>query len=231
MRFRPRPLREALRPEFSTPMHGVVWVQRACLLALAAYSLAVEPQFTTRPLLVTSALWGLFASLAFAFVPTRRPSTLKAAEALTLAASTAHVVGHAFGIYAAFPVYDTILHLLVPLATVLALYALSQATDWIWTWREVSALTIGIYLFSMSVALAALWEILEFGMDQLFGTKEQDNLADTMYDLIADVVGAAIGAAIVGAWTARRRRIAGAGGERLKTDERPAARRARARAP
>lgn len=192
---RPRTLREALTPEFRTPEAKLVWGIRALLAGLAAYSLAVEPEFTTRPLLFSSALAGLAASLGFAFIPTTRPRTLKAAEAATIMSVAMHVMGHAFGWYAAFDWYDTLLHVSVPLVTVAVFYALSQATNWIWNWRTVTPLELGIYLFSMSVALGALWEIVEFGMDQLFGTREQDDLFDTMIDLIADVVGAAIGAA------------------------------------
>lgn len=196
-----------MTPEFRTPEAKAVWLIRAGLAALAAYSLAVEPEFTTRPLLFGSAMWGLFASLLFAFVPTQRPRTLKAAEAATLLAFAMHVMGHAFGWYAAFPWYDTILHFIVPLVIVLILYGLSQATNWIWHWQRVTSIEVGIYLFAMSVALATLWEIIEFGMDQLAGTREQDDLFDTMIDLMMDVLGAAIGAVVaaVATRTGRRR--------------------------
>lgn len=194
MDFRPRALRDALTPELHTPEAKAVWVVRAGLAALAVHALAVEPEYTTRPLLVMSALWGLVVSLLFAFIPTQRPRTLKAAEAATLLAFVMHVVGHSFGWYQMFPWYDTMLHFSVPLVSVLILYALSQATNWIWDWRTVSPIEVGIYLFAMSVALGTLWEILEFGMDQLFGTREQDGLGDTMIDLMMDVAGAGVGA-------------------------------------
>lgn len=193
MAFRPRALRDALTPEFHTREHKAVWTLRAGLAALAVYSLAVEPVYTTKPLLFMSAAWGLVVSLGFAFIPTRRPRTLKSAEFGTLLAFALHVMGHTLGWYQQFPWYDTLLHFSVPLVTVAILYALSQATDWIWDWRKVTPLEVGIYLFAMSVTLGALWEILEFGMDQIFGTREQDGLYDTMIDLIMDVAGAALG--------------------------------------
>ena len=195
-------LRAAFTPEWSYPEAKIAWALRALLAALAAHALTVQPRFTTRPLLVATALAGLAASVAFAFVPTRRPRTLKASEIAVLAAVMLHVMGHAFGLYAAFAWYDTALHFVIPLATVLVLYALSQATGWIWSWRAVSPIEVAIYVFSMTVALSTLWEIAEFGMDQLFHTKEQDDLRDTMVDIIADVVGAILGAACAG-WATR----------------------------
>ncbi|NNE56583.1 MAG: hypothetical protein HKN36_00600 [Hellea sp.] len=49
--------------------------------------------------------------------------------------------------------------------------------------------------FSFAVSIGAVWEVFEFGMDQLVGTNMQKSgLIDTMFDLIVDVGGAAIGA-------------------------------------
>lgn len=206
MSLRLRAVREAFTPELQHPTAKLVWALRALLAGLAAYSLVVTPQFTTRPLLVFSALSGLLASVAFAFVPTRRPRTLKLAEAAVLFQVAAHVVGHAFGVYARWPIYDTALHFSLPVVTALLLYALSQATDWIWDWRRVRPVEVGIYLFSMTLALGALWEILEFGMDQLAGTREQDSLFDTMIDLIADTMGALLGAVVAAIATRHGRR-------------------------
>ena len=200
--FRLQALRQACTPEFGYPTAKLVWALRALLAGLGVLALIVEPRYTTLPLLLATAGFGLVASVGFAFIPTRRPATLKAAEAAVLAAFAMHMMGHALGWYEAFWWYDKALHFLVPVAMVLTLYALSQATEWIWNWRHVKPLEVGIYLFSMAVALSALWEILEFAMDQLFGTEEQNGLADTMVDLIADVLGALLGAVAV-AWLTR----------------------------
>lgn len=49
--------------------------------------------------------------------------------------------------------------------------------------------------FCFALAMGALWEIFEFGMDQIFGLNMQKSgLVDTMSDLIVDAIGAAIGA-------------------------------------
>lgn len=195
-------IKAALTPELHHPTAKLVWALRLALAALALYAIGVEPEYTTRPLLVGSAASGLLVSLAFAFVPTKRPRTLRAAESAVLLAFLGHVVGHTFGIYQRVPVYDTILHFSVPLITPLILYALSQASPWPWDWRKVTPIEVGIYLFAMAVALGTMWEIFEFLTDTFAGTKEQDNLPDTMIDLIADTLGAALGA-IAAAWATR----------------------------
>lgn len=57
------------------------------------------------------------------------------------------------------------------------------------------AWAMALIAFSFAVTIGALWEIFEFGVDQIFGTNMQKSgLVDTMYDLIVDVVGASIGA-------------------------------------
>lgn len=50
---------------------------------------------------------------------------------------------------------------------------------------------IALFSFAFSLALGALWEIFEFGMDQAFGLNMQKSgLVDTMWDLIVNVIGA-----------------------------------------
>lgn len=50
---------------------------------------------------------------------------------------------------------------------------------------------IAIFAFSFAVAIGAIWEIFEFGMDQLFGfNMQKSGLIDTMWDLIMDSLGA-----------------------------------------
>lgn len=53
---------------------------------------------------------------------------------------------------------------------------------------------LGFFAFCFAVAIGAMWEIFEFGMDQLFGLNMQKSgLMDTMTDLIVDSVGAFVG--------------------------------------
>lgn len=54
---------------------------------------------------------------------------------------------------------------------------------------------LALIAFCVAVTIGALWEIFEFGMDQLFGMNMQKSgLMDTMGDLIVDVIGASLGA-------------------------------------
>lgn len=58
---------------------------------------------------------------------------------------------------------------------------------------------VALFAFFFAVAIGALWEIFEFGMDQIFGLNMQkpmlgdpSGLTDTMWDLIVDTLGAGI---------------------------------------
>lgn len=52
-------------------------------------------------------------------------------------------------------------------------------------------LWLAIFAFCFAMAIGAVWEIFEFGMDQIFGMNMQKSgLIDTMWDLIVDALGA-----------------------------------------
>lgn len=52
---------------------------------------------------------------------------------------------------------------------------------------------VAFFAFMFAVGMGAIWEIFEFGMDQIFGMNMQKTgLVDTMWDLIVDTVGAAV---------------------------------------
>ena len=54
---------------------------------------------------------------------------------------------------------------------------------------------LALIAFTFAMAIGTLWEVFEFGMDQLFGLNMQKSgLLDTMSDLIVDSLGAFIGA-------------------------------------
>lgn len=56
-------------------------------------------------------------------------------------------------------------------------------------------IAVAFFAFCFALAIGALWEIFEFGMDQVFGLNMQKSgLMDTMWDLIMDFLGALIGA-------------------------------------
>lgn len=191
--------REALTPEWKYPEQKLLWLLRAALVGMAVHSLGVTPKYTTRSLLVISAIAGLVVSFAFAFIPTRRPRTLSLAQAVTLVAFLAHTAGHAFGLYANVQYYDKFLHFTEAIAMGLIFFALSESTRWaVWDWRKVRPLQVGIYVLCLAVTLGVLWEIVEFSMDTWFHTAEQNGNADTMTDLIADTLGGLLGGIGVG---------------------------------
>ncbi|MBV2359230.1 hypothetical protein KUH32_05570 [Thalassococcus sp. CAU 1522] len=57
-------------------------------------------------------------------------------------------------------------------------------------------IAVAFISFCFAVTIGAVWEIFEFGMDQLFGfNMQKSGLTDTMTDLIVNCAGAAVGAA------------------------------------
>ena len=65
--------------------------------------------------------------------------------------------------------------------------------------RKIRAkpISIAIFTFCFGLAIGALWEIFEFGMDNAFGLNMQKSgLTDTMWDLIVDAGGALVSAMI-----------------------------------
>jgi len=69
---------------------------------------------------------------------------------------------------------------------------------------------IAFFAFTFAVAIGALWEIFEFGMDQILGTVMQkpmlddpSGLTDTMWDMIVNAIGALI-ISITGWWYLKR---------------------------
>lgn len=56
-------------------------------------------------------------------------------------------------------------------------------------------IAVAFFAFCFAIAIGAVWEVFEFGMDQLFGfNMQKSGLIDTMGDLIVDMLGAALGA-------------------------------------
>ena len=69
---------------------------------------------------------------------------------------------------------------------------------------DAPALLLAFMAFAFAMSIGAVWEIFEYGMDQLFGLNMQKSgLHDTMTDLIVDAIGAVIGAG-AGYWYLKR---------------------------
>jgi len=62
---------------------------------------------------------------------------------------------------------------------------------------RASPIWIAVFSFSFAIAIGAVWEIFEFGMDSFFGmSMQKSGLVDTMWDLIVDGAGALIASTI-----------------------------------
>ncbi|MBS3921087.1 MAG: hypothetical protein KG012_19615 [Deltaproteobacteria bacterium] len=107
-------------------------------------------------------------------------------------------LGEVRGFYARFWWWDIVLHissgLLLGIVGFLLVFVLNehQRIDF-----HMHPRFVALFAFVFAVAVGALWEIFEFGMDQIFGTNMQkpmlgdpSGLTDTMWDLIVDTLGA-----------------------------------------
>lgn len=140
------------------------------------------------------------ATMALTFVPilfqnlagVRIPSGFVSAIIFFIAASL--FMGEAGDFYERFWWWDVFLHSFSAIGfgmigTVLVLMMVEAER------LEASAFLAAVFAFSFGIAIGAIWEIFEFGMDQLFGfNMQKSGLVDTMTDLMVDCVGAALGA-------------------------------------
>lgn len=60
---------------------------------------------------------------------------------------------------------------------------------------KASPVLVSVFVFSFAVAVGAVWEMFEFGMDQFFDlSMQKSGLRDTMTDLIVDSIGGLLAA-------------------------------------
>jgi hypothetical protein len=100
--------------------------------------------------------------------------------------------GEVFDMYARVWQWDDIIHfssgLLIGLGSVVWITALVESIKnvsiprWLQSW----------FVFSIVSSLIVLWELVEFGSDQIFSTTSQGSLYDTMMDLLYGALGGAI---------------------------------------
>ncbi len=83
-------------------------------------------------------------------------------------------------------------------------------------------IALALIAFCLAMTIGALWEVFEFGMDQLFGLNMQKSgLVDTMSDLIVDAIGALIGAGSGFLWLkGRNTTLSGLIDEFVRTNQR-----------
>jgi hypothetical protein len=115
--------------------------------------------------------------------------------------------GEALGLYDTFVWYDDVVHTIVPMLTCQVAYIAFARLEVVPDPRERTSLRrewgIAVATFCFGVAVAGLWEIVEFGSDELFGSQLQLSNTDTVTDLIAGTAGSIAGAAGLVLWTTR----------------------------
>lgn len=130
------------------------------------------------------------------------------ARSLLLGAQALHAAGHLLGWYYRLRWYDDALHFALLLATGLLVFELVLASERDPRWAS-SAVKVFLLPVVVATAAAGAWEIFEFLADLASGTREQDDLADTMLDMIDGVVGGVVagGIALARTFAPTRRRL------------------------
>lgn len=104
-------------------------------------------------------------------------------------------LGEGLEFYNKYWIWDKLLH--VYGTAVIAILAFVTVYSLHYTKKLRLTLPLIILItFTFAMTMGALWEIGEFGVDQLFGKNAQKGLDDTMFDLINDLLGGLIVACI-----------------------------------
>ena len=101
-------------------------------------------------------------------------------------------LGEVHGYYVKFWWWDVVLHtgsgLILGILGFLLVYVLNEKDS---VELDMKPGFVALFAFMFAVSLGTVWEIFEFGMDQVFGLNMQKSgLIDTMWDLIVDAAGA-----------------------------------------
>jgi len=113
--------------------------------------------------------------------------------------------GEALGLYDLFPSYDNYVHFLTPMFTSQVAYIALARVEVVPDPRDHATVPhyVGIFVITASLGLAigAIWEVIEWSFDGLFGSDLSLGNDDTVGDLIADGLGSLTGGALLVAWT------------------------------
>ena len=189
-------------------------VIRAGLLVAALTTLAV------RGLDSGSGTLLFVAAVAIAVRPLLLPRLY---DLLLLLALTVQGVTEATGAYDSIAWIDRVVHFVVPLLGSGVLYVALARLDVLPDPRDDTGwrhhLGIGLVTFALGAALGAVWELMEWFSDGVFGSALQESNDDTVGDLAMDCLGALAGGALLVLWTVRGwgsvRRIPGSHREAL----------------
>lgn len=103
-------------------------------------------------------------------------------------------LGEVRGYYLRFWWWDVLLHtgsgFLMGILAFLLVHLLNEKKE---IGLHLTPRFVALFAFMFALGMGALWEILEFGVDAVFGLNMQKSgLVDTMWDLIVDTVGALV---------------------------------------
>jgi hypothetical protein len=113
--------------------------------------------------------------------------------------------GEALGLYDSWEPYDNVVHFVVPMMTSQVAYIALARIEVLPDMRDEFSPRhyAGIFTvtFALGVAIGGVWEIFEWGSDEVFGSNLQLGNEDTVGDLIADTLGSIAGGLLLVAWT------------------------------
>ena len=144
---------------------------------------------------------GLAGATAWAVRPVLLP---RAYDLCVVVALSLQAWGEALGLYDSVHWFDSVVHFTVPLLGAPVLYIVLARLDVVPDPRDETHARhfagMAIVTFALGGCVGALWEIVEFASDGLFGSELQEGNADTVRDLMADLAGALCGAVLLVAW-------------------------------
>lgn len=117
-------------------------------------------------------------------------------------------LGEVIRFYEYVPFWDKALHfqsgLLLGAVGYVAVYVLNESKH---KGFDLNPGFLSVFAVAFSLSIGALWEIVEFAVDNLFMARWQNGLVDTMWDLVADMVGALIISIAGYFWMYRHKRL------------------------
>lgn len=188
------------------------WLSGILLLVMAAecIALALEAQWLSAGLVVVIILIVLLPEILRRKKLVKIPTELQVLVIVFVFAAL--FLGEVRSFYERFWWWDIILHtgsgLLLGILGFLLVYILNE-NDRIDL--NMHPRFVALFAFLFALAVGTLWEIFEFGIDQLFGGNMQkpmlgdpSGLTDTMWDLIVDALGA-FAISLLGWWYMKKR--------------------------
>jgi hypothetical protein len=125
--------------------------------------------------------------------------------------------GNVFAAFDTVPLYDKLVHLILPWATSMLLYLLLVRINVVPALEEESAIhtraALLLVTFAFGMSVGALYEMYEYFGNHVLGAHLHVSYGDTIADLTADAVGSTLGGLTMVAWDrygwASRRRVPG----------------------